>query len=212
MSDPALPVETELTDGSTPGALDRAIEILENGGIVAFPTDTVYGLAADIHSAAAIEKLFTAKGRDSQKAIAVLLGSAEQLALVVQDLTPAAKRLAEVFWPGALTLVVPRRQELPANLSPNQTIGVRMPDHLLALELLRRVGPLATTSANRSGMDNPLSAQDVLAQLGGRIDLILDGGRVAGGKPSTVVDCTGEHLKILRPGPFILEQLQAAVG
>lgn len=211
MTDTLLPAATELTDAFAPGAVDRAFGILKNGGLVAFPTDTVYGLAADIHSAAAIERLFTAKGRDTQKAIAVLVGSVEQLALVVRHLTPAAKRLADAFWPGALTLIVPRRLELPANLSPNQTIGVRMPDHPLALELLRRTGPLATTSANRSGMDNPLSAQDVLGQLDGRIDLILDGGRVPGGKPSTLADCTGAQLQVLRQGPITLEQLQAVL-
>jgi L-threonylcarbamoyladenylate synthase len=212
MSDPTLNFETEFASGSAAGALERALAVLSNGGLVAFPTDTVYGLAADIHSAAAIEKIFTAKGRDSQKPIAVLLGSAAQLTLVAQNLPPAAQRLAEAFWPGALTLVVPRRTDLPANLSPALTIGVRMPDHPLALELLRRSGPLATTSANLSGRQDALSAQDVLDQLSGRIDLVLDGGRVAGGKPSTVVDCTGERLKMLRQGPFTLEQLEAALA
>ena len=122
MSDPSLIFETEFINGSAAGALERALAVLSSGGLVAFPTDTVYGLAADIHSAAAIEKIFTAKGRDSQKPIAVLLGSAAQLTLVAQNLPPAAQRLAEAFWPGALTLVVPRRTDLPANLSPTLTI------------------------------------------------------------------------------------------
>ena len=127
---------------------------------------------------------------------------------VTQAIPAVARRLAERFWPGPLTLVVARHPALPAILSPLPTVGVRMPDHPTALALLRQSGPLATTSANLSGGPNPLTAQEVLAQLDGRVDLIIDGGRCPGGVPSTVVDCTAGELKILRQGPITLEELQ----
>jgi L-threonylcarbamoyladenylate synthase len=147
------------------------------------------------------------KGRESAKAIAVLLGSPTDLPRVAETMGAAASRLAECFWPGALTLVVPRRPDLPENLSPLPTIGVRMPDHPTALELLRLAGPLAVTSANLSGLNSTTTAQEALAQLGGRIQVILDGGRTPGGQPSTVVDCTGAEPVILRQGPITPEQI-----
>ncbi|MDD5370051.1 MAG: L-threonylcarbamoyladenylate synthase [Anaerolineaceae bacterium] len=196
-----IPV-TQIIPGTEPGALDQAVAALARGELVAFPTDTVYGLAASAFSAPAIERLFVAKGRDSSKAIAVLLGDLEQIGQVTPELNASARRLAQRFWPGALTLIVARHPSLPENLSPLPTIGVRIPDHPLARALLRRSGPLATTSANLSGGVNPLSAQEVLTQLGGRIALIIDGGRSPGGLPSTVVDCTGESIRVLRAGPI----------
>lgn len=177
-----------------------AIEILRRGGLIALPTDTVYGLAAMVTNRAAIERLYTAKERSPQKAIAVLISGEDQIDQVVEHFSEAAKRLARLYWPGALTLVVSKNPELPANLSPTPTIGVRMPDHAFALELIRNVGPLATTSANLSGGLNPRDAGEVQAQLDGRIELILDGGPAYSGIPSTVVDCTGTGLTILREG------------
>ena len=192
-------------------ALSRALEILQQGGLVAFPTDTVYGLGAFISLPQAIDKIFVVKGRDTAKAIAVLLGSPAALPQVTSTMSPAAQRLAQRFWPGALTLVVGRRPDLPANLSPTPTIGVRMPDHPLALALLNRAGPLAVTSANLSGAANTQTAQEVFEQLHGRIPLILDGGRTPGGAPSTVVDCTSPELPVLRSGPITAEQIRAVV-
>lgn len=200
-------MHTLIIKNPTPLHLLTAIQTLSTGGLVAFPTDTVYGLAADLNSEEAIERLFEAKGREASKAIAVLVGSVDQLDRLTPGLGDTARRLAERFWPGPLTLVVPRRADLPSNLSPYPTVGVRMPDHPLALALLRESGPLATTSANLSGQANPLTAQDVYDQLGGRIELILDGGTTPGGAPSTVVDCVGSELKILREGPISLEML-----
>jgi L-threonylcarbamoyladenylate synthase len=197
---------------SDANAIPRALEILDRGGIVAFPTETVYGLAARIDSYDAIERLFEAKGRDSSKAIAVLLGAIDQLDRLTADPGHYARRLMQRFFPGPLTLVVPKRANLPANLSPYPTVGVRMPDHPAALALLRASGPLATTSANLSGGANPTRAQDVLDQLDGRLDLLLDGGATPGGVPSTVVDCTGAEPVVLRPGPISLEQVMAALG
>jgi len=152
--------------------------------------------------------LFAAKGRDFNKAIAVLVGSVEALPAIFDmqsGRVELAMRLAAHFWPGALTLVAARAADLPEILSPLPTVGVRMPNHAWALALLHQVGPLATTSANRSGAANPLSAEDVLAQLDGRVDLVVDGGPSAIGLPSTVVDCTGVEPKILRQGAIAAE-------
>ncbi len=189
-------------------AIDRALQVLSEGGLVAFPTDTVYGLAGLVNDHRSIQRLFDAKDRDTSKAIAVLLGDIDHLAQIIAGTLPqAASKLAAHFWPGALTLVVPRNPQLPENISTLPTVGVRMPDHAFALRLLRASGPLATTSANLSGGANPLSAQDVYEQLAGRVELILDGGRCPGGVPSTVVDCTGQDLRILRQGAISAEDI-----
>ena len=184
---------------------------MKEGRLVAFPTDTVYGVAALAFDPAGIDQLYVVKGRDPAKAIAILLGSPDDLFKVTAEMNPMARRLARRFWPGSLTLVVPGHPALPANLSPLPTIGVRMPDHPTALALLKLAGPLATTSANLSGEPNANTAQEALSQLGGRIALILDGGRTPGGAPSTVVDCTGSDPVILRNGPISRKDLQQAL-
>jgi L-threonylcarbamoyladenylate synthase len=193
-------MKTQVLSAYHPEAIRHAQEILMNDGLVAFPTDTVYGLAAMVSSAKGIDLLFDAKNRDLGKAIAVLVGHLDQLEQLTPGLTDSARRLAEHFWPGALTLVVPKHSSLPENLSGFPTIGVRMPYHSFALTLLRTVGPLATTSANLSGGVNASKPGDVLAQLGGRFHLLLDGGICPGGVPSTVVDCTQTPPSILREG------------
>ena len=193
-------MNTKMLATGHPDAISSALAVLANGGLVAFPTDTVYGVAASLAVPSGIDRLYEAKSRSANKAIAVLIAEIDQLALLTPGLTPAARRLAERFWPGALTLVLPKQPRLPANLSPLPTVGVRMPDHLFARALIRAAGPLATSSANVSGEANPLNAQDVMAQLAGRIELILDGGPVSGGVPSTVVDCTQDPPLILRSG------------
>jgi L-threonylcarbamoyladenylate synthase len=193
------------------GALEQALELLQQGELVAFPTDTVYGLGAMAFDSQAIDRLYQAKGREAGKAIAILVGEAEALQRVTAGMNEMAMRLAQRFWPGPLTLVVEGHPSLPANLSPRPTVGVRMPDHPVALTLLRRAGPLAVTSANLSGAPNANTAQEVLAQLGGRVALILDGGKTPGGLPSTVLDCTGPQPVILRLGPITLEQIYAVL-
>ncbi|HAL15247.1 MAG TPA: threonylcarbamoyl-AMP synthase [Anaerolineaceae bacterium] len=205
-------METAILPTTDPQSIPVALQVLQNGGLVAFPTDTVYGLAADPFNPAAIERLYAAKERDMSKAIAVLVGAVEQLAQITPGLSTQAEALAARFWPGALTLVVSRRAELPAQLSALPTIGVRMPDHSFALNLLQASGPLATTSANRSGADNPLTAADVLDQLGGRIELVLDGGTCPGGVPSTVVDCTISDVRVLREGAISVEAIRAVLA
>jgi L-threonylcarbamoyladenylate synthase len=197
-----LPIE----DGQ---AIQRALEVLQAGGLVAFPTDTVYGVGVLISNAPAIERIYAVKGRETTKAIPVLLGGMDQLEQVSPGVGEKALRLAQHFWPGPLTLVVPRRPELPQELSNLSTVGVRVPDHPGAIRLIQQSGPLATTSANRSGNQNPLTAQDVFEQLGGKIELILDGGKTPGGTPSTVVDCTGPEPVILRLGPLTEEMIKS---
>lgn len=205
-------MKTSLLSTADPQAIPQALEILQRGGLVAFPTDTVYGVAAGINSPQGIQRLYEAKARSANKAIAVLLGDLDQLDDLTTGLTPSARRLAERFWPGALTLVVPKHPGLPANLSPLPTVGVRMPDHTFARQLMRTAGPLATSSANLSGETNTLTAQQVLEQLDGRIELVLDGGAVPGGVPSTVVDCTQDPPQILRQGALTLAQIQEALS
>ncbi len=195
-------MRTEIIPADQPDAITRALGVLRRGGLVVFPTDTVYGLGASAFMPESIERLFVVKGRDNAKAIAILLGETTQLDLVANDIGDSARRLAAHFWPGPLTLVVPSRPGLPEVLSPLPTIGIRIPDHPLALTLLRRAGPLATTSANLSGQPSPVTAEEAAEQLRGRVRLILDGGRTPGGIPSTVVDCTTPEPVILRPGPL----------
>jgi len=201
-------MKTELLSADHPIALQHCVDVLRHGGLVAFPTDTVYGLASLPFQAEYVERLFAAKGRNSSRAIAILVGKLEDLPLVTAKMGKKAQLLARYCWPGPLTLVVSKNARLPDVLSQTTSVGVRMPDHPVALALLGATGPLAVTSANRSGMENASTAQEVMEQLEGRIHLILDGGRVPGGVPSTVVDCTKPELVILREGPLSMEAMQ----
>lgn len=202
-------METKIFPASSPAALPLALEILKGGGLIAFPTDTVYGVGALAFDGAAVESIYIAKGRPAEKAIPVLIGDADDLAKVSLDISEIAVKLANRFLPGPLTLVVPKHPDLPEVVSSRPTVGVRVPDHPVARSLLRAAGPMAVTSANLSGYPNPVTAQEVFAQLGGRIALILDGGKTPGGVPSTVVDCAGEELQILREGPISREEIFA---
>ena len=180
----------------------EAVEVLRSGGIVALPTDTVYGIAVDLGVSGGIERLFAAKHRPPDRAIVLLLADAGQ-APAIGIIGRAAAVLAAEFWPGGLTLVVPRRADvaLPEVLTGGApTIGLRVPDHPAPRALAAAVGPLPTTSANRSGEPEGRDAAEILAELGDAIDLVLDGGPAAGGPPSTVVDCTSERPRILRLG------------
>lgn len=194
-----------------PQAITSARRILQMHGTIAFPTDTIYGIAANAFDPEGIQKIYTAKQRPEEKALPVLIGEIEQLDGLLLYVDNHVRKLAAAFWPGALTLVLPKNENLPPDLSPYPTIGVRMPDLAFTLALLKATGPLATTSANRSGGLNPTTAQDVIDQLDGRVDLILDGGATPGGTASTVVDATEPDLKILRQGPISLAELQAVL-
>jgi L-threonylcarbamoyladenylate synthase len=141
-------ISTITLPANLPASIEAALEVLYSGEIVAFPTDTVYGLGANAFYSPGIIKLFEAKGRDANKAIAVLVGSLEHMELLTSPLNERAKKLISHFWPGALTIVVPKKSDLPELLSAGNSIGIRMPNHPVALELLRKFGPIATTSAN----------------------------------------------------------------
>lgn len=193
-----------LVDG--PEARDEAARILADGGIVAVPTDTVYGIAVALETPGGIERLYAAKSRPPDKAIALLLADADQ-STDIGELSAPAMALAREFWPGGLTLVVRRRGDrpLPAALTGSAqgdvaTVGLRVPDHPAPRALATAVGPLPTTSANRSGEPECRTADEIEALLGDAIDLILDGGPSLGGPASTVVDATGETIRILRHG------------
>jgi L-threonylcarbamoyladenylate synthase len=205
-------MKTEIIRADQQINIRHAVDIIQHGGLVAFPTDTVYGLAALPFEEENVERLYIAKGRNMERAIAILLGDISQLRQVAKELDEVALRLAEHFWPGPLTLIVPRLLTIPDALSSTMGIGVRIPDHPVALELLRLAGPLAVTSANLSGQENPNTAQQVYEQLKGRIHLILDGGASPGGIPSTVVDCMDNTVKILRPGPISVDEVNAIIS
>jgi len=205
-------MRTEIIPASHPEAISKTINILEKDGLVAFPTDTVYGVGALIDRPRGIEKLFLVKGRPRDRAIPVLLGHPDQMDRVGLEPGPLAHTLAQRFWPGPLTLVIHRRPSLSEILTPGETVGVRMPDHPVALALLQATGPLAATSANLSGKAETRTAQEVLVQLGGHIPLILNGGRTPGGQSSTVVDCTRPELPLLRAGPLSHQELLEAVS
>jgi len=204
-------MKTEVMSASSGDAIPRALEILKAGGLVAFPTDTVYGVGALAFDGKAVESIYVAKDRPIEKAIPVLIGDQDDLEKVGIHIPASAHKLASRFWPGPLTILVPKRADLPESVSTTSTVGVRVPDHDVARALLRAAGPMAVTSANISGGQSPVTAEEVYEQLGGRIDLIIDGGQTPGGIPSTLVDCTMSELKVLREGPVSLEDLLSAL-
>jgi L-threonylcarbamoyladenylate synthase len=204
--------KTKLLSQSHPNVFDQASAVIQAGGVIAFPTDTVYGIGVSAFNRKAIEKIYDVKGRSHIKAIPILIGDVEDLAQITPPIPLYIQQIIDNFWPGALTLVLPMRPELPGNLSPGPTIGLRLPDHDQARRLLRETGPLAATSANLSGEPSALTADEVLQQLEGRIDLILDGGPVPGAQASTVLDCSGENLKVLREGPISLAAIHQVIN
>lgn len=204
-------MNTEVLPADSPMAMTSALKVLLSGGLVAFPTDTVYGVGALAFDETAVESIYTAKERPVEKAIPVLVADPEDLTRVAEEIPIFAARLIARFWPGPLTVLVPKKPSLPDIVSATSTVGVRVPDHEAARALLRLAGPMAVTSANRSGQPSPVTAQEVLAQLGGRISLVLDGGRTPGGIPSTLVDCSGNKIQVLREGPISKEQLLSTI-
>ena len=202
-------MKTEIVPASE---IRSALTILRSGGLVAFPTDTVYGVGSLAFDQQAIESIYLAKSRPVEKAIPVLIGDLPDLEKVSDNIPDMALRLAARFWPGPLTCVIPKNQILPAAISATPTVAVRIPDHVDARALLRAAGPMAVTSANISGRASPVTAQEVYEQLNGRIPLILNGGVTPGGVPSTLVDCTAESPVILREGPVSMQDLLAALN
>ncbi|WP_346434175.1 L-threonylcarbamoyladenylate synthase [Nonomuraea composti] len=195
-------------------AIDRAAGVLRGGGLVAFPTETVYGLGANAADGAAVARVFQAKGRPPSHPLIVHLADAEQLGDWADDVPAAARLLAERFWPGPLTLVLRRGRRVPLETTGGlETVAVRVPAHPVALALLSAFGGgIAAPSANRFGSVSPTTAGHVRAELGAAVDVVLDGGPCQVGVESTIVDATGEALSILRPGGVTREDLQAALG
>ena len=191
--------------------LEAAAKALVAGQIVGIPTDTVYGLAANALHTGASDRLFVLKRRPRRLDLPVLVADVDQGLELATGVPDVARRLMDRWWPGALTIVVPRRPDLEADLGDDEaTIGLRCPDHEVPLALCREVGPLATTSANLHGDETGTTAADVAAIFGDAVAVVIDGGRCEG-SPSTVVDCTGLDVKLLRPGRVSWLDLQASL-
>jgi L-threonylcarbamoyladenylate synthase len=192
----------------------EAAEVLRSGGLVALPTDTVYGIAVALDTPGGIERLFAAKRRPPEKGVMLLLADAAQ-GPTIGEWPETAAALAESFWPGGLTVIVPQRPDVPlpeALTGGAPTIGLRAPDHPAPRALAAAVGPLPTTSANVSGLPEARTAEEIVQQLGAAIELVLDGGPAHGGPASTVVECTVAPPRILRLGAISKESLEAALG
>jgi L-threonylcarbamoyladenylate synthase len=196
------------------GAINEAGLILRSGGLVAFPTETVYGLGADATNGRAVARIFQAKGRPPDNPIIVHVASRSQLRALVAGIPGKAERLMDAFWPGPLTLILPAGEKVPAEVTAGlPTVAVRMPDHPVALALIKAAGvPVAAPSANLSGKPSPTLAAHVLQDLDGRIEAILDGGPAGIGVESTVLDLTTRVPVILRPGGITQEELAACLG
>jgi L-threonylcarbamoyladenylate synthase len=194
----------------TEKSMAEAVRILSAGGLVAFPTDTVYGVGAHAFQPQAVEKIYAAKIRPRNKAIPLLLATPDDLSLVAKSVPPDVHLLTERFWPGGLTLVLRKRAIVSNAVSPSPTVAVRVPDHPVTQALIAALGaPLAATSANLAGNPSPVTAQEVVGELGGRVELVLDGGPCPGGIPSTVLDLTTDPPTILRSGAIAEEDLRA---
>jgi len=194
--------------------VDRAARVLADGGVVAFPTETVYGLGAVAHAPDAVRRVFAIKGRPTDHPLIVHLASADQLDDWASPVPPTARRLTDALWPGPLTVLVPRAAHVPDTVTGGRsTVGLRVPAHPMALALLAAVGDgVAAPSANRFGKVSPTAAEHVLADLGDDVDLVLDGGPCVVGLESTIVDCTLDPPVLLRPGGVPAEQLDEVLG
>lgn len=195
-------------------ALERAAAIIRDGGLVAFPTETVYGLGADALSAEASKKIYAAKGRPSDNPLIVHVAEYSDMEKIAQEMPEEAKKLADAFWPGPLTMIVRKNDKVPYETTGGMdTVAVRMPNHPVALELIRRSGGyIAAPSANTSGKPSPTLAEHVAFDMDGRIPMILDGGPVGIGIESTIVDLTEEIPMILRPGYITPKMLEKVIG
>lgn len=193
-----------------PERIEEAVAILESNGVIAFPTETLYGLGADARNESAIEKIFEIKGRDFRNPILVVIGDAGHLDDFTEDVPAAARKLMEKFWPGPLTIIFKATRVVSPKLTAGSgKIGIRLTSHPIARELSCRLGgPLTATSANLSGAPDCSSAQEVLFQLEGRIDGLVDGGRTPEGIGSTIVDTTVSPVKVLREGAIAATLIQ----
>ena len=204
----------DMREKTDPEMIRRAGEILRSGGLVAFPTETVYGLGGNALDEASSAKIYAAKGRPSDNPLIVHIERLEDLELLVTEIPQSALILAQAFWPGPLTMILPKSPIVPDTTTGGlKTVAVRMPNHPAALELIRAAGGfVAAPSANTSGRPSPTSAAHVIEDLDGRIDCIIDGGSVGIGLESTIVDLTGETPEILRPGYISRAMLEEVLG
>jgi L-threonylcarbamoyladenylate synthase len=194
--------------------IERGVSILRQGGLVAYPTDTVYGLGACASLPQAVERIYAVKKRPRNMPLPLLLADVSQVTEVAESVPAIAWSLIYAFLPGALTLVLPKSSSVPDIIAGGgATVAVRIPAHPVPIALVEGLGaPIVGTSANLSGRPSPLTAEEVYSQLGDKVDLIIDGGRCPGGKESTVVDVTGERVMILREGAISKEELERVCG
>jgi L-threonylcarbamoyladenylate synthase len=201
-------MQTTILSTSEIDAISQTAAAARAGHLVVIPTDTVYGVGCTVWEEAVIRRLYAAKMRPLHKAIPVLLADHADLKKIVAAVPPLAKALIDRFWPGPLTIVLPKRDHLPPVLSPHNTVAVRMPNHPAARAVIRAAGgAMAVTSANASGSPPALNAAAAYNALAGRVKVVLDDGRAPVGEPSTVLDLSGNEPKILRPGPLTLADL-----
>ena len=192
--------------------LEAAVDCLRGGGVIALPTDTLYALACDARDAAAVRRVYRIKGREDGKPLPLFVSDLD-VAGRYAVLNDTARRFAARFWPGALTIVCKKQPDFESEaLAGGETVALRVPDHPLALEVLRGLGgPITGTSANRSGGPDPDTAEEVRRQLGDEVDLVVDAGACPGGVSSTIVDCTGEAVRILRHGAIPEDEVLAVL-
>jgi len=200
--------------GNLEEVISEAARIIRLGGTVAFPTETVYGLGADALNPDAVSKIFKAKGRPLDNPLIVHIADIEQLEVIASDVPGSARNLMDAFWPGPLTMIFKRKDIVPDVITCDlDTVAVRMPDNPIALELIKEAGtPIAAPSANISGRPSPTTAEHVISDLSGRIDVVIDGGAVRVGVESTVLDMTPDIPVLLRPGGVSIDQIREYVG
>jgi L-threonylcarbamoyladenylate synthase len=207
----ATGVRTRYLDANHSGAIAATAELLKQGQLVVYPTDTLYGIGADTSDQSAIRRLYQAKGRPLHKGIPILLADLTDVDKVAHHLPAMAQDFAERFWPGPLTLIVPKRPDLPAIISPNDGIALRIPRNAVARELIRLAGgAVATSSANLSGHPPACTGVQAMADLQGKVAAVLDGGSCPEGLASTIVDCRGDQPILVRHGPISLAALSMA--
>ena len=207
-------MKTQLLDANKPEDIAAAGEILRGGGLVAIPTETVYGLAANALDGRSVEKIFLAKGRPQDNPLIVHISAFEEMAPLVKEIPEAAKHLAAAYWPGPLTMISEKSDIIPPQVSAGlDTVAVRFPSHPAAQAVIRAAGvPLAAPSANLSGKPSPTTAAHVLEDMDGKIEAVLDGGPCAVGVESTVITLAADPPRLLRPGGITLDQLRAVLG
>ena len=208
------PDVTPILDATDPQAwgpaLDEAVHAVSRGQLVVLPTDTVYGVGADAFTPRAVKALLDAKGRGRQMPPPVLIPDVRTLDGLATEVPGTVRALAAAFWPGALTLIVTAQPTLTWDLGETRgTVALRVPDHPLALALLRRTGPMAVSSANKTGQPAATTAADAAGQLGDAVAVVLDGGPTPGNAPSTILDATGDRLRLVRLGALSLDELRA---